>query len=408
MAKAWINELSLRSLRKFLRRILDRIMKFNTLYARTNTGAVQEWTVFVGENFYTTTYGQKDGKLVSTDPSYCLGKNLGKKNETSPQDQAVKEAKALYKKKLKEGYFEDVTHIDKETFFQPQLAKPFNKYIDKVVYPLAAEDKLNGIRCAITKKGAFSRTGEEFYCIDHIKNELAYHFEENPNLVLDGELFNPLYKNELNKIASLVSVNRKAADVTDEDKQRAKDIVQFHTYDAINFTAQDIVITNNTAFVTRKEALKSITKDLSYTRFHPYQIVKNYEEIDALMKKVKEENREGLVIKVLDAPYQNKRSSNMLKLKLFIDEEFEVVEFLEGTGNWGGKVKKVVCKLNVPATNGKITFESNIRGTMEQLAELWINRMQHIGKFVTVDFQEWSPYGIPLIPYCDPMFRDYE
>jgi hypothetical protein len=22
--------------------------------------------------------------------------------------------------------------------------------------------------------------------------------------------------------------------------------------------------------------------------------------------------------------------------------------------------------------------------------------------------QEWSPYNIPLIPYCDPMFRDYE
>lgn len=383
-------------------------MKFKTLYARTNTGAVQEWTVFVGENFYTTTYGQKDGKLVSTEPSYCLGKNLGKKNETSPQDQAVKEAKALYKKKLKEGYFEDITHIDKETFFQPQLAKSFNKYIDKVIYPLAAEDKLNGIRCAITKKGAFSRTGEEFYCIDHIKDELAPLFEENPKLVLDGELFNPLHKNELNKIASLVSVNRKSADVTDEDKQRAKDIVQFHCYDGMFFSHAKVEINDKSEFQYRKYALKQKLIGLFYVKYHDYVLVKNYEEIDALMKKVKEENREGLVIKVLDAPYQNKRSSNMLKLKLFIDEEFEVIEFLEGTGNWAGKVKKVVCKLNVPATNGKTTFESNIRGTMEQLAELWINRMQHIGKFVTVDFQEWSPYGIPLIPYCDPLFRDYE
>lgn len=383
-------------------------MKFNTLYARTNTGAVQEWTVFVRENFYTTTYGQKDGKLVSTEPSYCLGKNLGKKNETSPQDQAIKEAKALYKKKLKEGYFEDVTHIDKETFFQPQLAKSFNKYIDKVVYPLAAEDKLNGIRCAITKKGAFSRTGEEFHCIDHIKDELAPLFEENPKLVLDGELFNPLHKNELNKIASLVSVNRKSADVTDEDKQRAKDIVQFHCYDGMFFSHAKVEINDKSEFQYRKYALKQKLIGLFYVKYHDYVLVKNYEEIDALMKKVKEENREGLVIKVLDAPYQNKRSSNMLKLKLFIDEEFEVIEFLEGTGNWAGKVKKVVCKLNVPATNGKTTFESNIRGTMEQLTELWINRMQHIGKFVTVDFQEWSPYGVPLIPYCDPMFRDYE
>lgn len=56
-------------------------MTFKTLYSRTNTGAIQQWQVIVGENFYRTIYGQKDGQLVATDPSLCLGKNLGKANE---------------------------------------------------------------------------------------------------------------------------------------------------------------------------------------------------------------------------------------------------------------------------------------------------------------------------------------
>ena len=148
-------------------------MTFKTLYSRTNTGAIQQWQVIVGENFYRTIYGQKDGQLVTTDPSLCLGKNLGKANETSPAEQAVKEAQALYKKKLKEGYKEDLSAIDDEGFFEPQLAKQFEDYKDKVKYPLALESKLNGIRCILTAKGAFSRKGEEFFCLNHVKEEAA-------------------------------------------------------------------------------------------------------------------------------------------------------------------------------------------------------------------------------------------
>jgi len=391
-------------------------MKFNTLYARTNTGAIQQWNIEVGENFYRTIYGQKDGQLVTTEPSYCEGKNIGKTNETSPQQQAIKEAKAIFVKKRKEGYKEDINDIDIEEFFQPMLAKKFIEYKDRIVYPVAVEDKLNGIRCSISKKGAFSRTGEEFHCIDHIKEELAPLFDKNPNLILDGELFNPLYKNELNVIASLVSVNRGNKDVTDEDRQRSKEIVQFHVYDGLYYSISENVVggpfevTISTSYTLRKDALRYITSDLEYIFYHDYTLVYSYAEIEAMMEKVKEEKREGLMIKILHAPYENKRSKNMLKLKHFIDEEFEVLEFIEGTGNWMGKVKKVVCKLNVPATNGKTTFESNIRGTMEQLAELWNNRELYLGKGkrVTVEFQEWSPYRIPLIPYCNPIFRDYE
>lgn len=362
-------------------------MTFKTLYARTNTGAIQQWQVEVGENFYTTTYGQKDGQLVKTDPSLCLGKNLGKANETSPTQQAVKEAKALYKKKLKEGYKEELSEIDDEGFFEPQLAKQFEDYKDDVVYPLAAEDKLNGCRCIITKRGAFSRKGEEFHCLDHIKEELSPLFSKYPDLILDGELFNPIYKNELNKITSLVSVNRKAADVSPEDQERAKEIVQFWVYDGFNIYVPDgLNFVQGSPFEHRKHGLRTILNNLSFVKLHDYILVNNYGEILSLMEKVRAEKREGIMLKVLAAPYENKRSKNLLKLKVFYDDEFEVLGFEQGTGNWANKVKKVICKLKVPATNGKTDFESNIRGSMPVLAELWANRRQHIGKIVTVEY----------------------
>lgn len=384
-------------------------MKLPTLYSRTSTGAVQTWTIEIENGSYRTEHGQLDGKIQTTEWTVCKGKNLGKANETSPQDQALKEANAAWKKKIKEKYKEDPSQIDDEGFFEPQLAKGFEDYKDEMVYPVAVEDKLNGIRCIFTKKGAFSRKGEEFFCLDHIKEELKQFFEEYPNAILDGELFNPKYKNELSKIASLVSVNRKQKDVTQQDLQDAKEIIQYHVYDGFGFGET----TQQTPYTERKNNLFlyiGVYTEYKYIRTVKYAIVKNYQAIESLMKGVVLENREGLMIKELAAPYVNKRTKAMLKLKSFMDEEFEFLYFMEGTGNWSGKVKKAVCKLNTPATNGETTFKSNVRGSMPELEKLWNEREQHEnkGKRLTVTFQEYSVYGVPLIPYCDVIFRDYE
>ena len=48
--------------------------------------------------------------------------------------------------------------------------------------------KLDGVRCLFTKDGAFSRTGKPFKNVQHLENQLAYFFKQNPDIVLDGEL----------------------------------------------------------------------------------------------------------------------------------------------------------------------------------------------------------------------------
>ena len=78
-------------------------MKLPMLFARTNTGAIQTWTIEVDGNKFRTHYGQIDGAIQTTEWTLCDGKNTGKKNATSNEDQAVKEAKATWKKKKDSG-----------------------------------------------------------------------------------------------------------------------------------------------------------------------------------------------------------------------------------------------------------------------------------------------------------------
>ena len=54
-----------------------------------------------------------------------------------------------------------------------------------------------------------------------------------------------------------------------------------------------------------------------------------------------------------------------------------------------------------------ITFNSNIKGTFEYLAEILNNREKYINKEATIKFFELTPDGIPRFPYAIA-FRDYE
>ena len=92
----------------------------------------------------------------------------------------------------------------------------------------------------------------------------------------------------------------------------------------------------------------------------------------------------------------------MLKRKEFIDEEFEVIDIEEGSGNRTGTVKHLVCKNK----DGKI-FNSNVKGNFDYLEEILKNKKDYIGKLATIKFFQYTPDGVPRFPYAIG-FRDYE
>ena len=113
---------------------------------------------------------------------------------------------------------------------KPMLAHKFN--IKRVDYskPVYIQPKLDGVRCLFTKNGAFSRTGKQFMNVAHIHLELIPFFKDNPDVVLDGELYNHELKHDFEKIISLVRKQKPTAD----DRLEAKNLMQYHLYDFID------------------------------------------------------------------------------------------------------------------------------------------------------------------------------
>ena len=86
---------------------------------------------------------------------------------------------------------------------KPMLAYPVSDKPIDYTKPVFMQPKLDGVRCLIQaeKRGdksqlghlkvtAYSRTGKEWLNIDHILESLTPFFDANPNVILDGELYN--------------------------------------------------------------------------------------------------------------------------------------------------------------------------------------------------------------------------
>ena len=112
---------------------------------------------------------------------------------------------------------------------------------------------------------------------------------------------------------------------------------------------------------------------------------------------------EGVMIRNIDSPYTLKhRSKNLQKYKTFLDDEYPVIDFKEGTGKDKGTIIFIM-----KSHTGKI-FNCRPRGTAEARAKAYKNGKSYIGKKITVTYQELTAGGTPVFPVCTLTPRDYE
>ena len=167
-----------------------------------------------------------DGKIVINKPTITTPKNEGRANATTATEQAIIEAKAKYTKQLDKGYVENIEDVHKITLYNPMLAQKFEDRVDGLSFPLYTQPKLDGVRCIVYMQDgelvAKSRQGKPIDTVVHILEELKPFFEQSPNAVLDGELYNHDYKNDFNKIISLVRKMKPVRSEKDTDKTFAK------------------------------------------------------------------------------------------------------------------------------------------------------------------------------------------
>jgi ATP-dependent DNA ligase len=394
---------------------------FPTLFGESLHGKRKMWSVAVedrdGCGVIITTHGYEDGKKVVNERVVSVGKNLGKKNATTPVTQAVSEAQALWNKKRDAGYSAEglaspaaptpvaaggagatATASDSETeeaatasaaatdTILPMLAHDFNKRGKSIKFPCFAQRKLDGVRCvAIAGKGLFSRNGKPASAhLTHIRKEV----DALPaGTMLDGEL----YSDELTfqEIVGLVKKNTLRG--TDAEKMGK-----------IHLCVYDCVREGTNA--ARQEWLSTLFTSNSFAslRLLPTAECATVDDVKRLHADYVAEGYEGLILRNRDGQYKiGHRSTDLQKYKEFMDEEFTIVGFKEGDGVEKG------CVIWRCTTKAGAEFDCRPRGTHEERAALFANGAAHVGKQLSIRFQEWTTDAKPRFP-VGIAIRDYE
>ena len=213
-------------------------------------------------------------------------------------------------------------------------------------------------------------------------------YEKHPDLVLDGELYNHEYHDNFNKLQSLI-LQKKVETINFAE---TKEKVQYHVYDIFDKANPKMDFETRNALINHlnKEDPLGPSIHLVSTRE-----VFSVEEIDFEYGNFLAEGYEGQMLRI-NGPYENKRSKYLIKRKEFYDEEFEIVDIIEGTGNWSQKSKSVKFKVNADDNRSYDDLpKAGISGSEAEMAELHRNKGKYLGGDVTVRFANKTPGGDP-------------
>lgn len=359
-----------------------------TLYKKSNSKEnINRWAITIEGDSYYTISGFVGMKQFQNEPTKCFGKNIGKKNETTPEQQALFEATSLWQRRKDIGYHENIEDIHIQTVFQPMLAKDFTKEINSlnIIDGVYSDPKLDGIRCIAKSDGLWSRNGKLLLSTPHIFESLKPLFEQDDELVLDGELYCDKLLCDFNTIVSCVRKTKP----TSQDLELSKQFISYYIYD---------IPSKEGVFSQRKEELYKLLLPESCIIVES-TLCTNINELDMLYGNYISEGYEGQMIRTNDI-YQNKRSKYLLKRKEFIDNEYIILGVKEGIGKLSGKIGALLLE-----HNGR-KFECAVNGTHSYLEELF-NKKDLIGKQALVKFFEITQDGVPRFPKCIEI-RDYE
>ena len=278
------------------------------------------------------------------------------------------------------------------TNFKVMLAHPVGKKeFDKDSF---IQPKLDGVRCYITYHGAFSRNHKRFMNAQHILDELRPLFTKYPHIVLDGELYNHKYKDNFNKIISLV---RKQTP-SDAERNEAK-VIQFHNYDIVE-TSPDI----KRSFEQRKSMINDLNWEFNLRYCKTVETYRVENDVTARLMYYQFTNKQGYEGAILrnNKPYENKRSYNLQKYKEFHDTEATIIGWVEGQGKRTGTIGKFLAR----DADGN-EFGMPIMDKMPILEKMYDIAEWYIGKIATFTYFQRTPSG----SYRHPLFktiRNYE
>ena len=410
-----------------------------TLYALNKNGSHQKWHVYVDGNTIFVHFGQ-DGGATQVKKTVCTGKNVGRSNETTDEEQAVMEAISKWEKQARLGYKESKEELVTDFVMSPMLACDALKKPNAIKYPCFGQPKLDGLRCLVTfdenDNPIFNSRGNKEYAIKGKIVEQIKDIKEKTNFdMLDGEVY--IHGLPLQKIGALVKKWRTYEDIETEIekdyqgdiKRRNKAIkdgsstyknfaklevsvdilperdvhryggyesadLQFHIFDVPSYLGWDSCkSTDNTYHYYTLEYNRCRYSDLmnldliSDPMSHIKVVMGNYynteDEVKAAIGFFMESGYEGIIVRNLDGVYEfGQRSNDLIKWKIFQTTE----AFVNGYTIDKNNELLLECVLQSGVKFGvKMKGSHAYRSTCTHL----------VNKFITISFQAYTVDGAP-------------
>lgn len=238
--------------------------------------------------------------------------------------------------------------------------------------------KLNGTRNLFYKGDFHTRQGRKYTGLDHIKNDLLKLVTED--LVVDGEL---IRKNSDGLSDSEnFQVGTGIANSKSSDKSELK-LVIFDCITVKEFEQGK----SKTTYRERKKFIDGLRSKISELKLENVSIVDMFYEGDdqseiwKWLDYAEEHDLEGIIVN-LDAPYECKRTKNLIKVKKFADVDLLCTGIENGTGRNKNTLGAIVCQYK--------GFEIKVgSGFSDAQRNFYYNNPDEIvGKIVTVKYKE--------------------
>lgn len=370
------------------------------LYQRGKNGELRVWRTWTKGDTVFAESGVQGGKL--TQSSYrAKPKNKGRSNETSAEQQAKLEAQAEWQKKLSRKYSETPPDDAEIHENMPMLAHRFfdkdnpgtrTTHARKLVWPVDVQVKFDGVRAKARivdgEIRLFPRSGQLSECYDakHIIQQLGRWFV--PDMELDGEIY--VHGKKLQEITSLAKRFR----VPDST------VLIYHVYDVPMFQGD-----RGKPWHMRRKILEEVLVESPSVKMVKTISAEDVDDVNGFARRWRERGFEGAIVRARDGLYEcGHRSAGLLKVKDYLDDEFEVIGCEEGDGKDEGTAT-FVCLTNEKKQSDRKEFRARMRGTIDERRRFWNERARYIGRKLTVSFIRWTAEGKPQEPVGEA-FRD--
>jgi hypothetical protein len=425
-------------------------------------GRERVWEIWVIGDTLHRQSGLVDGQKVPFKRTF-EGKNIGKVNETTPEEQAVleaerswtkqldknykpkcKEGKVMYKKVMKNKEESGGRNINAATQIRGGKGKNVKRkeslvvdHIDKDIIPMKAQEweveegtttplekvvkhfnfgkkevytqwKLDGFRCVARLQSGgdvvlTTNSGKQYPWFASLRKSLKG-FLGGKNYLdgLDGEVYcHRLFDADGKEFQTeqRFSMIQGICGVGRTNPHPLEDQMCLYVFDLIDLSGEHDQ-------KSRFKILRNLFKENGRLGHDGRAIrvrtdtVSYPEEIIEKHNDYLNDGYEGIIIRDRDLMYKNKyRALKMRKWKYFIDEEYKVVGIKKNEG-----VTKEhfvwVCKNK----EGK-KFKARNIGPIEERERYYDNYKKYVGKLLTVKFQEYTELGVPRFPVAKG-FRD--